>query len=484
MLSLILALVGPAVGALIIFSLPFLSNRIRNLITLFFCLVSAFFTWTVAVGVYNGTVFSVSGTLGGFAFSVAPDLLGALFSLIISTLWLFTAVYSFGYMENKHNQRSYYTFFLLSLSVALGVAFSGNLIALYLFYELLTFATYPLVIHNRNKKAIKAGSKYIVYNLLGAGLILIGIILTYVFSGNLEFSSAAILKDQSGFALNWLLVIFIAGFGVKAALMPFHKWLPEAMEAPTPISALLHAVAVVYSGVYGILRVVYSIFGVELMKELQFANALKWVAAFTILAGVFIAAKQDVLKRRLAYQTVSHLSYILLGAFIFNEYGFYGALLQMIAYCVFKLILFYCAGIISERTGETKISKMRGIAYSSPLTMAAFSVGALAMVGMLPFLTFWSKYFLMAGSISSGNWILAIVLIISGIVNAYCFVPVLVNAFKKDTVRYKKKKDKSYVLMLAPTMVLTVVSLIAGFFPLPFLSVCRKFMLFLFNGGI
>ena len=296
--------------------------------------------------VFAGESVRVAGELGGLAFSLDPDPLGAVFGLIASTLWPFTAVYSFGYMAGKHKQRTFFTFFLMSLTMTLGVAFSGNLIALYLFYELLTFATYPLVIHERSAEAMKAGAKYILYSLSGAGAILIAIVLTYAWSGKLDFSGGPILANSLSPGLNWLLVLFVGGFGVKAAIMPLHRWLPAAMLAPTPVSVLLHAVAVVYSGVYGVLRTVYSVFGHELIGQLGIRNILPWIAVITILAGIVIAARQDVLKRRLAYQTVSHLSYILLGAFILNEWGLAGAIFHMISYSTLKITLFFCAGII------------------------------------------------------------------------------------------------------------------------------------------
>ena len=261
MYNLILALLSGVVGGLIVAAIPKDSSRLRKLIVLVFSVSSMIFSWRVAQIVFSGESIQIAGKFGGVAWSLAPDPLGAVFGLIVSTLWNFAIVYSFGYMEGKHNQRTYYTFLLLALSVTLGVAFSGNLVALYLFYELLTLFTYPLVIHERSPEAMKAGKKYIIYSLSGAGAILFAIVCTYRLAGTLNFTNVPILSGCQEPGLNWLLVLFIVGFGVKAAIMPLHRWLPAAMVAPTPVSALLHAVAVVYSGVYGILRVVYSVFG-------------------------------------------------------------------------------------------------------------------------------------------------------------------------------------------------------------------------------
>jgi multicomponent Na+:H+ antiporter subunit D len=463
--NLILALSSGAAGSIIISALPRSNNRLRNIVTLLSSVSAMVFSWRAGLDVFSGKNIQISGSLGGLNFTLAPDSLGAVFSLIISTLWFFATVYSMGYMANKHRQRTYYIFFLLSLSVGIGVAYAGNLIALYLFYELLTFVTYPLVIHERSPEAIKAGRKYIAYNLVGAGLILIAIAITIATAGNADFSVGALLAGQTGDGLNCLLLLFIAGFGVKAAIMPLHRWLPEAMVAPTPISALLHAVAVVYAGVYGILRVIYSVFGKELISQLSVGSALKWIAVFTILTGIIIATRQDALKRRLAYQTISHLSYILLGAFTLTTWGLAGAILQMISYSLLKVVLFFCAGIIAEKTGKTQISKMQGVGFSLPFTMTAFSVATLGMIGMMPLATFWSKFYLMKGCVQEGTGLLALVLIVSGIINAICFIPVIVSAFKGESIKPQEKVGKRFALMILPTVVLAILSLIVGLWP-------------------
>ena len=465
MLSFIIALFSGAVGGLIVAMIPEIKNRLRNYIVLFFAASSAFFTWQTALKVFTGESVRIAGELGGLAFSLDPDPLGAVFGIIASTLWLFTAVYSFGYMSGKHKQRTFYTFFLMSLTMTLGVAFSGNLVALYLFYELLTFATYPLVIHERSPEAMKAGAKYILYSLSGAGAILVAIIITYAWSGRLDFSGGPMLVNSLRPGLNWLLVLFIGGFGVKAAIVPLHRWLPAAMVAPTPVSALLHAVAVVYSGVYGILRTVYSVFGHELIGQLGIRHILPWIAAMTILTGIIIATRQDVLKRRLAYQTISHLSYILLGAFTLKAWGLAGAIFHMISYSTLKVALFFCAGIISEKTGEIKVSKMGGIGWSLPKTMVAFSIATMGMIGMLPLNTFWGKYYLMKGSVEAGKWPFALMFVINGIINAICLFPVIINAFRGENTKTSIEKGSRISLMLAPTLILVIIALFTGLIP-------------------
>ena len=463
MVNLILALLSGVVGSVIVSVMP--RNRIRNLVVLLFTILGAVFSWRVALLVFAGESVQISGEFLGLLWSIDPDPLGAVFGLIASSLWIFAVVYSFGYMEGKDKQPTYYAFLLLSLSATLGVAFSGNLVALYLFYELLTFVTYPLVIHDRTPAAMKAGSKYILYSLSGAGVILIAIVITYSWTGNLEFSGNPILAGFEGAGLNWLLALFIIGFGVKAAIMPLHNWLPRAMVAPTPVSALLHAVAVVYSGAYGITRVVYSVFGHQLVGQLTISRIMPWVIAFTILMGAIIALRQDVLKGRLAYQTISHISYILLGVFTLQPWGLAGAIMHMISYSTLKVGFFFCAGIISEMTGKKKISEMRGIGWKLPKTMVLFSIATLGMIGMLPLNTFWGKFYLMKGSVESGSWELAVVLIISGIINAFCFVPVIVDAFRGEKGEGNIEKGRKAILMFIPTVMLLMFSILVGLWP-------------------
>ncbi|NLB74250.1 MAG: monovalent cation/H+ antiporter subunit D family protein [Firmicutes bacterium] len=466
MIDLVLALLSGAVGGLLIALMPRCGSRLRNVVALSSSAVGTFFSWRVAGAVLAGRTIRIAGTTGGLVWSLYPDPLGVVFGLIASTLWLFAAVYSFGYMAGEERQQAYYTYFLFAFSVTLGVAFSGNLISLYLFYELLTLVTYPLVIHERTEEAMSAGTKYIVYSLSGAGAILIAIVITHSLTGNLDFGGGALLADVGpGPGLGWLLALFIAGFGVKAAIMPLHRWLPQAMVAPTPISALLHAVAVVYSGVYGILRVVYSVFGHELMGQLALSHILPWVAAFTILTGVIIATQQDVLKRRLAYHTISQLSYILLGAFTLCPWGLAGAILHMISYSTLKVTLFFGAGIIAKQTGKVNVSEMSGVGRQLPGTLTAFGIASLGMIGMMPLNTFWSKYYLMKGSVAWGKSPLALVLIGSGMINAFCFIPTVVTAFTGEMCQPVAKKELEARLMLVPALLLAGIALLIGLCP-------------------
>ncbi|NLJ80951.1 MAG: monovalent cation/H+ antiporter subunit D family protein [Firmicutes bacterium] len=466
MLELVLSLSSGAVGGLLAAVIAKTARRFRNIIVLVFSALGTAFSWRVAGLVFSGKAPGIAGEIAGLTWRLEPDPLGAVFAVIASTLWFFATVYSLGYMDKKEHLPTYYAFFLIAQTATLGVAYSGNLAALYFFYELLTLTTYPLVIHLRSPEAMKAGTKYILYSLSGAGAILIAIVITYNLTGSLHFGGGPILAGSTAAGLNWLLALFIVGFGVKAAIIPLHRWLPAAMVAPTPVSALLHAVAVVYSGVYGILRVVYSVFGRELMGNLSLARALPWVASFTILVGVIIATQQDVLKRRLAYHTISQLSYILLGAFTLQPWGLTGAILHMISYSTLKITLFFCAGIIAEQTGEVNISRMDGVGWSLPKTMTAFGVASLGMVGMLPLNTFWSKYHLMRGGVAAGSWPLALVLIGSGIINAVCFIPTVVLSFKGEQKEHPPaEKGIGLAFMLVPTLLLAGIAILIGLWP-------------------
>jgi multicomponent Na+:H+ antiporter subunit D len=465
-ICMILALLSGLVGGIIILLFPSMNDTLRKRIALSFTLLSAVLTWKVALDVFSGNQADLRFLIGGLSGDFHPDTLSAFFALIISTLWVFATVYSFGYMHDEPRKHTYYAYFLISFTVSLGVAFAGNLVSLYLFYELLTFVTYPLVIHKRDDEAIKAGTTYILFSLSGAGLLLIANVITYAWSGNIDFGTLPILSAvgvRTG--INLLLALYIIGFGVKAAMIPLHPWLPKAMVAPTPVSALLHAVAVVNTGVYGGIRVIYSIFGYDLVSKIIMGKILPGVALFTIIVGSIIALKQDYLKKRLAYSTISQLSYILLGAFTLHPLGLTGALVHMISHSVLKIILFFCAGIIAKKTHKTRVSELKGLGWQLPWTFGAFAVASIGMIGMLPLSTFWSKFFLMRASLAQGSWLYALGLIISGLLNAFYLLPIVINAFSGEKSQGGLEKDQTGRLMLVPTVALITFALVIGICP-------------------
>lgn len=360
----------------------------------------------------------------------SADHLGLLFAGVASFLWIATTVYSHGYLAGGPNLRRYFAYLSMALTATMGVALAGNLFTLYIFYELLSLVTYPLVIHDQTRDAARSGRTYITYHLCGAALVLLGMVGTMALSGSLDFRPGGLLAgiEPSGL-VSLTAVCFIAGFGVKAAVMPLHGWLPQAMVAPTPVSALLHAVAVVKSGVFGILRVLLFVFGKELVADAGIGTALSVVIALSILLGSLSALREDTLKRRLAYSTVSQLGYITLGVSILNLEGMTGGLVHLLNHAVMKIVLFFCAGIVITVTGRTKISQLDGIGRRLPLTMGAFTVAALGMVGVPPVCGYVSKWYLLRGAVHSGHWALAGVLVGSSFLNAAYFFPIAIRAF-------------------------------------------------------
>ena len=399
-------------------------------------------------GVLDGTRYEwsmgplVGGGNGGIEFALQADPLGMIFATLASLLWIFTAFYAAGYMRglDEHSQTRFFAAFAASLSAAVGVAFAKNLLTIFVFYELLSVATYPLVAHNEDPEARAAGRKYLAYTFFGGGvLVLGGTALVFVLAGTTTFGETGQALANADPALAKAAFALLAtGFGVKAGLMPLHSWLPDAMVAPTPVSGLLHAVAVVKSGVFGIARLVLEVYGPGAMSEFGLGLPLAAVAAFTLTAASVIALRQDRLKRRLAYSTVSQLSYIVLGLALVGpavsngdglRFVIWGALLHIPAHAFMKLTLFFCAGFIHVETHTDYISEMDGIGKRMPLTMAAFAVAAAGMAGIPLVAGFVSKWFLLLGSVQAGQSIFAVILLISGVLNIAYFWPIVYGAF-------------------------------------------------------
>jgi len=402
-------------------------------------------------GVLDGTEYRwslgmVPGLDGEFVFGVEfalrADPLGMLFALLASFLWIFTAFYSAGYMRglDEPNQTRFFASFAASLSAAIGIAFAENLVTIFVFYELLSVATYPLVAHDETDEARAAGRKYLAYTFFGGGfLVLAGTALVFVLTDTTTFgATAADLAEADPTLARAAFGLLAAGFGVKAGLMPLHSWLPDAMVAPTPVSGLLHAVAVVKSGAFGVARVVLEVFEPDLVGELGVGLALAAVAAFTLTAASIIALRADRLKRRLAFSTVSQLSYIVLGLGLAGPAAvagsgtktvIIGGLLHIPAHAFMKLTLFFCAGFIHVETHTDYISEMDGIGKRMPLTMAAFAIAAAGMAGIPLVAGFVSKWFMLIGAVEANQAIFAVVLLISGVLNIAYFWPIVYGAF-------------------------------------------------------
>ena len=379
------------------------------------------------------------------AFEVEP--LGMLYALVASVLWVPTSVYAFGYMRAHHevHQTRFFVCFALAIFAALGIAFSSNLLTLFLFYELLTFSTFPLVTHAGTPEAIRAGRVYLgILVFTSVALLLLGIIWTWHLVGTLTFTPGGIL---SGHVDAWfvpiLLGMFVFGTG-KAALMPFHRWLPNAMVAPTPVSALLHAVAVVKAGVFTVLKVVVYIFGVEFLSVQGASEWLCWVAAFTLLASSLIALRQDNLKALLAYSTISQLAYIVLGAALATQAAVLGAAMHIAMHAVGKITLFFCAGSILVFAHKTKISTMDGLGRRMPWTMGAFFLASLSIIGLPPMGGSWSKWFLVLGAAESGQWVFIVVLLCSSLLSIGYLMPVVTRAFFKPPVPWTDEAGEAH----------------------------------------
>ena len=413
--------------------------------------------------------------LPGLSIAFRVDAFGMLFALVASFLWIITSVYSIGYMRglDEHAQTRYFCFFAISLSAAVGVAFSANLLTMYLFYEMLSLATYPLVTHHQDQEARTSGRKYLLYTVgASIGLVLPAMLMTYHLTGSLDFSPQGILTGTaSRGTVALLLFMFVFGFA-KAAIMPFHSWLPAAMVAPTPVSALLHAVAVVKVGVFSIVRVITAIFGTDLLQTFDLSTPLLLVASTTILVGSFIALSQDNLKRMLAFSTIAQLSYIVLGAALLSPKGITGGMVHIAMHAFGKITLFFCAGAIFVATGRKNISEMTGIGRRMPVTMTAFFIGALSIIGMPPCGGFLSKWYLVLGALEADKIAILVVLLFSSLLNASYFMPVVYRAFfcPSEEALFEARVQEAPLCCVVPLVITAVISIMLLFYPQPFMN--------------
>jgi multicomponent Na+:H+ antiporter subunit D len=376
--------------------------------------------------------FDLVEVLPGIQLALEIEPLGLLFALVASFLWIVTSLYAIGYMRGHHeeNQTRFYFFFAIAIAGAMGVAFSANLFTLFAFYEVLTLCTFPLVTHHQTDEAKRAGRVYLGI-LLSTSVVLqlLAIIWTWHLAGTVEFAAGGILAGTaSAGVLGAILVLYVFGVG-KAAVMPFHRWLPAAMVAPTPVSALLHAVAVVKAGVFTVLKVAVYVFGLDLLSSLAASAWLAWAAAATIILGSLVAFTKDNLKARLAYSTISQLSYIVLGAMLANSWGLIGGGMHIAMHAFGKITLFFAAGAIMVAAHETDISRMKGLGRTMPVTFGAFFVGSLSIIGVPPAGGSWSKWFLGLGTLEAGQVGLLAVLMVSSLLGLYYLLEVPVKAF-------------------------------------------------------
>ncbi len=435
----------------------------------FWSLSSAALKFAVVLSMLPGSlrgvvyVWNVVEFTQGVGLGFRADALGMFFSLVSSTLWILTTIYAIGYMRPEHAKRRFFSFFALCVSTTVGIAFAENMLTLFLFYEMLTVCTYPLVIHEETPEALRAGRKYLVYTLTGGACVLVASAITFSVAGTLSFASTGIFASDAGYGVLLLIFgLFMGGFGVKAAIMPLHGWLPSAMVAPTPVSALLHAVAVVKAGAFGILRVIYCIFGVDLLRRVGFTTPLAWIAAFTIIGGSLMALMQDNLKRRLAYSTISQLSYIVLGAALLTPYAATAAVVHVANQAFPKITMFFVAGAIQRQTGKTKVSELQGIGHQMPYTMAAFTVAALSFIAVPLFAGFITKWYLSLGALQAGAWWYVILMVISSLLNATYWLPIVYDAYFKPPEGDMLTVRRAPMILLVPIIICAVYVVLLG----------------------
>jgi len=448
--------------------------NIREAITLITASLVAILVVKLAIEFMDGNTFAVTiaEPIPGLSIAFKVEALGMLFSLVAGLLWLVTSIYSIGYMRGhkEKNQTRFYAAFALAISCTIAVAYSANLFTLCLFYELLTLSTYPLVAHAGTAEAKKGGRTYLGI-LLGTsiGLFLLAILITWFVTGTLDFQQGGILAGKLDPAWAGLLyALFLFGIG-KAAIMPFHRWLPAAMVAPTPVSALLHAVAVVKVGVFTILKVTIYIFGSDFILSNDITGGLIWIAAATILFASMIAMTKDNLKARLAYSTVSQLSYITLGAMLASKAGLMGASMHIAMHAFAKITLFFAAGAIFVATHKKLVSELDGLGRAMPVTFTAFFIATLSIIGLPPLGGMWSKWYLGLGAVETGQLLLVAVLMLSSLLNIAYLLPIPIRAFfsKPASGTHYTEITEAPKTMLLAMIITSLTCIILFFYPDP-----------------
>lgn len=464
----------PLAAALASFALPERLSAWRNAANLGVAFTKLLVVTYLLIAAEGGQMFEWRYEfLPGHDFVLRLDKLALLFVTLSVFLWLLTTIYAIAYFDRGPNLRRFFGFFNLCVLAATGVAMSGTAITFFLLYELLTLATWPLVAHKGDDKSLRAGRIYLTYTLAGSIAFLAGILWLQSLVGAIEFAAPPDLAGIPALTLTLIFILCIGGLGVKAAIFPLHGWLPEAMAAPAPVSALLHAVAVVKAGAFGIVRMIYDVYGMSTVAELGLGLPLAALASVTILYGSVRALMQSDLKKRLAYSTVSQVSYIILGASLVGPFAVIGGLVHLVHQGIMKITLFMCAGALANRMGIKAIADLDGAGRAMPVTMAAFSVGALGMIGMPPVAGFISKWYLGIGALQSdAAWVVA-VLAGSSLLNAAYFLPLLYRVWllppPPDRPAIRELATTRDRMLILPAAVTAAVALGAGIFAsLPF----------------
>jgi multicomponent Na+:H+ antiporter subunit D len=447
-----------------------------------FALVISLFPHVLSGGNYD---YNLATIYPGVSVKFHLDGLGLMFAGVASTLWIFASIYCIGYMRslNEHAQTRFYVCYAVSVGAGVGAAFAGSIFTLYLFYEIISIMTYPLVMHHQDAEGYAGSKKYLIYLFFTSKAFLLpAMCITYVMCGTLDFATSGVLAGIFPPNADPVLVVatyalFFFGFA-KAGVMPFHNWLPDAMVAPTPVSALLHAVVVVKVGVFSVCRILLSVFGVNLLQHMGLGLITAYFVSFTILGGSILALTKTNLKARLAYSTVSQLSYIILGVAMLTPNAITGGLIHIANHAFSKITLFFAAGAIFCATGKKEIPELGGLGYRMPITLVAFGIASLSMIGVPPVAGFTSKWYLALGSMDIHNTIILSVLIISSLLNAGYFVPIVYTAFfgerpAGETAVGSLEMQPLILLMVVPLFITSIISVAIGVYPNLLLNIAK-----------
>jgi len=466
-------LLSSFVTGLVIFFLKEESHRLRIGLNLLGAAAKLIFVVALIMGVYRGQTYALAFEfLPGIEFALGADANSVLFVTLSTVLWFWTTLYAVGYLEHSPHRRRFFGFFSLCVTATTGLALSANLITFLTFFELLTVSTYPLVVHRGTKEAMRGGKIYLAYTLTGGAVLLLAVAWLHSLAGPVVFKERGVLQalaSRHPTELQIIFLLFMIGLGVKAAIVPLHGWLPKAMVAPAPVSALLHAVAVVKAGAFGIVRIVYDVYGADTAAQLGVLHPLAIAAGVTIVYGSVQALFQDELKKRLAYSTVSQVSYIVLGVAILGPAATIGGLAHLVHQGLMKITLFFGAGNYAEALGIHRVSEMNGVGRRMPLTTAAFTIAALGMIGVPPLAGYVSKWYLQKGAIQAGEEWVALVLGASSLLNAAYFLPILYRAWflsppEQSAQEHRFGRWETHWMLVLPPLVTAVLVIWAGVF--------------------
>ena len=469
----LLILISSLIPGILILLLREEQVALRTFLNLFGAIAKVGLISWVFAGYMRGEEYSFYFSLAlDLTFALRVDQLGLFFAALSSVLWLVTTLYAIGYLEGGEHLRRFFAFFSLCVTASTGIALSGNVLTFFIFYEFLTLSTYPLVVHRGTDKAVEAGRTYLWYTIGGGTVLFLGVVGLFVVAGPIYFGQTEIIANLISVNPTQLTILFfllLTGLAVKAAIFPLHGWLPISMVAPAPVSALLHAVAVVKAGAFGIIRLVYDVYGIEVAEKMNFLPVLAVFAAFTILYGSVRALFQDDFKKRLAFSTVSQLSYIALGVAIPGVLTSTGAIVHLVHQGIMKITMFFTAGNIAETYGYHKISQLNGIGRRMPLTMGAFTIAAFGMIGLPPVAGFISKWYLGLGAVEAGSYWVVLVLLVSSALNAAYFLPIVYRAWfcepEHEVVpQLRSGRLETQALLLIPVVITGILSLAAGVF--------------------